>query len=387
MKTHARMFAQGLVGSMVLTATLSSAAPLPDMTRLTIEPGENCGTSSETGSCTGFYASAGFILWYNLAPGSDGGIVIGKNQLSGGQELGPSSTNSQTGDMTAAWFHFANYATIATSPLLPGQSDASANIYSDTSCTGTNCAGLTEIGTWHYAWNGNPTALGTVDGNTDPACGYGAYGEQLFVRQWEVNQDNTYRLDYANCVPVGDSSSFGGVPFIFKLTGQIEMAPPVNITGTWQALLQNSTALYIFGEGFEPGTTIYLDGVYHQVMQRVSDEMLIAIVPGSGLTSTLEVRTPTNSASTTLSMPSPDVLGVTGVWPSAGQVNDFVFVFGSGFSINNTAVSVGGGTAFGQVVDEGLMVFMVNAQMSTGQVSVATPSASFTSEYSFTVLP
>lgn len=68
--------------------SLDSDAVLPPGTLLTIDPGEydfegNCGPA---GSCLSiWWGSRQFVTGLPLSPGTDGGIVIGKNQLPGGQ--------------------------------------------------------------------------------------------------------------------------------------------------------------------------------------------------------------------------------------------------------------------------------------------------------------
>lgn len=61
---------------------------------------------------------------------------------------------------------------------------------------------------------------------------------------------------------------------------------------------------------------------------------------------------------------------------SAGR---FVFVFGSGFQVNQTQVSVNGVTApLVQVLSDTLVVFMVPDGASSGAVTVTTPDGSAT---------
>ena len=83
-----------IAGSISITAIDSSAAPLPSGTTLTITQGVggtgvNSLTAPGAGSKFGVYTYEGlFYLWTDIAPGGQGGIVIGTTQSDGGQMNG-----------------------------------------------------------------------------------------------------------------------------------------------------------------------------------------------------------------------------------------------------------------------------------------------------------
>lgn len=125
------------------------AAPLPAGTVLTIDPGINNSTSPicYTGSCwrINIPILPGHVYDYNFTPGTDGGIVIGKNQAPGaspaaGELAGFVSVQNPTEAPGSMY----------TTPFAFDPTDASANIFDDQSCTSaTACAGKTVLGTWN----------------------------------------------------------------------------------------------------------------------------------------------------------------------------------------------------------------------------------------------
>lgn len=192
-----------LVGSIADTTVV--AAPLPSGTQLTLDPGVVDVSDCVSGTCFGMEISANIWVWTAVEPGTDGGIVIGKNQVSGDQETGTSETNNTSGELTAAWLFANNFGTLSTSP------GGSRNIYSDTPCVGADCIGKTEINALYAAWNGAliPLGGGTVD-------------------RWDITLDGngggTYGLFYRIIIPEG---SFAGVPFQLVARGNV-ILPPSN---------------------------------------------------------------------------------------------------------------------------------------------------------------
>lgn len=198
MNLHKQVILPGvLAAASVLSASNSLiAAPLLSGT-LTIEPDyiQELYQECTTGSCFGMELSPGLVLWTPIYPGNDGGFIVGKNQLSGGQEFSQSFPNSTPGDITAAWFFFGNYGTF--------YADNALNNFSDTSNDGT-----TAINDFNVAWIGNsiPMGGGTV---TDYTIAFDG-----------VNV-GSYSLDYYAIVPPGDPSGFGGVNFRMIVRGDV----------------------------------------------------------------------------------------------------------------------------------------------------------------------
>ena len=189
-------------------------APLPDGSTLSIEPGVGAGpdTPCVTGSCFGMELTTDYILWTNIAPGTDGGFVVGKEQASGGQENFPAPDTS--GELTAAWYFFNNWGTFAT---LPG---AGLNLFSDESCTREGCQGVTELESFFALWNGTTVPLGSQDGCVNANCTTDHLAN-IFTQNYAINLDangvGPYELRWSNVVPSG---SFTGVVFSIILRGE-----------------------------------------------------------------------------------------------------------------------------------------------------------------------
>ena len=139
---------------LLFLSTSVLAAPLPDNTLLTISGGVGSDTNTpcSSGSCFGMEIVLGTSVWKNIFPGTDGGIIIGKNQSSGGQEIdepgsGGSPTNTTSGQITAAWNFGGNWGTFFTASALSFPDNASLNRFNDADCIKADCIGKTEIKT------------------------------------------------------------------------------------------------------------------------------------------------------------------------------------------------------------------------------------------------
>ena len=229
----------GIVAMLIGFSSLSvPATPLPTGTWIPIDRGNSPspGSPCTSGSCFSMEVAPDFHIWTNIAPGTDGGIVTGKNQLSGGQEKGPSAVIDTPGQLTAAWVFFGSFATAPLTGSTAGTAptDASANLFDDATCTGAECTGRTVLGTWNVAWNSIAISLGSALG-----CKALDVTKCQGVTNWTLDPSpihctpSSYTLDYAWAVPNGDPSGFGNVPFHLHLTGTIaqEMPPPFVYAG------------------------------------------------------------------------------------------------------------------------------------------------------------
>ena len=167
------------------------AAPLKDGTLLTITQGM---IGYPEGTCFGSYLRYlnDAITCYPIGPGSDGGLVVGKNQKSGGQELVPSGHRAQDGELSNA-FSRIGYATLATAPMHGADgseagTDAATNRFDDVSCSGAECLGKVEINALHQAYKGQVIPGGCALADCTSTGGSG-------VKSWVVNADRSYRLD------------------------------------------------------------------------------------------------------------------------------------------------------------------------------------------------
>jgi hypothetical protein len=178
--------------ALLAAAPLAHSAPLTNGTLLTIKQG---GVGYPEGTCTGSYIKflTNALLCYPIGPGTDGGLVIGKSQKSGGQELAPSGNNGQPGEMASAFFVAPVYETLATAPMAGANggvatTDASLNRFDDASCAGAACLGSVEINTMHLAANGQVYPGGCASADCTSTGGSG-------VKSWAVAPDRTYKLD------------------------------------------------------------------------------------------------------------------------------------------------------------------------------------------------
>ncbi len=205
-------------------ATTAFAAPLPNGSILFLDPGSGStvNTPCATGSCFGMEQAPGTVLWTDFAPGTDGGIVLGKDQqpgsLIGGTEMG---------DLSDAWNFFQNWGTFATAAFCGGSagcvsSTSSANTFDNASCLdAASCAGKTTLGTWHVSWNGVAVPMGMSPSclSTSPENCIGV--TQMVYSTGTAAVGSTYVLDYAWAVPDNDPSGFGNVPFYLILRGTV----------------------------------------------------------------------------------------------------------------------------------------------------------------------
>ena len=182
----------------VIVPRLAYAAPLVNDAVLSIGSGASPDATGmcSVGSCFGMEIITGLWVWTMLEPGTDGGIVVGANQLSGGQEAGPSATITTPGDMTAAWTFFSSYGTFF--------ADNSLNVFSDTSNSGE-----TALNNFNVAWEGAVVPMGNG-----------------VVNVYTISSlDSSYLLDYTAVVPEGDPSGFGGMNFRLVARGLITTPP------------------------------------------------------------------------------------------------------------------------------------------------------------------
>ena len=189
--------------SLAVGLNVAQAAPLPMGTVLTIEPGnavniDNTEADACTmGSCLGILLAPDSWLWVNIGAGTDGGLVVGKNQLSGGQESGDSTLNNTPGEMTDAWLFFNRYGTF--------YADNSLNIFSDTSNDGT-----TTLNDFNVAWNGSSVPM---------TSGYKRYvAINNYIVALDGAENGNYELDYS----VVDNCCFAPIAYRIILRGQIQ---------------------------------------------------------------------------------------------------------------------------------------------------------------------
>lgn len=212
-----------LSAALLFTSALlpARAAPLPVGTVLTIDSGVNDATSPAcfTGSCftVDILNTIGNRHYYNFVAGSDGGIVIGKNQAAG--------VSPEPGELAGFIRVDAVEApgSMYTTPYQFDPTDASVNIFDDQSCNSASaCAGKTVLGTWNKSGGfGRADALGTASRVCDPLRCPG-------VTRWTITaagapglDGDRYTLEYERNVP-DFLDSFDHL-FRFHLEGTIQL--------------------------------------------------------------------------------------------------------------------------------------------------------------------
>jgi hypothetical protein len=400
----------GFADSLPAYATVRVGDPnpvlLPAGTRLTIESivgGSFCG-----GPCWTPEVAPGIDLWTAILPGTDGGLIIGKDQLSGGQELAGGGSSPAAGELTEAISFFGQYGSFATAPLVGSDGSAAPtafdlNFFSEQSCAGLDCVGRTEVGTWNWAWNGSAIPMGSgVDPCKDFTACTSAQRAGIFVDDWTINPDDTYELRFTGMVPSGHASGFGGLWSYLYLEGRVirpecrsEPCLAPEVTGIWPASAApgETISLFVFGDSFDlaPGATqVYVNGVPQSVVQVVTPEMLIArvTITPEMLGGPVTVTTSKGSAVSPTNFGTPlSGVNITGIWPASASVGDFVFVFGSGYEFPMSVTIGATAVPLVQVVTSDMFIMIVPLGASTGPVSVTTPSGSATSTEDLVIVP
>jgi hypothetical protein len=182
----------------------STAAPLASGTMLQIDKGAGSAFSIQcaSGSCIGFQLVPGLFLWIDVGPGTDGGLIVGKAQVCGGQDSGSSETNTSPGEMTSAFSFGGHYATLCTSP------GGDQNIFDDTGCAGAGCSGKTDVKHLYFAWNGQLVELGSSAGCTTSSC-TPAQQSGIFINNYAIDPaTGGWILDYSQVIPSGSFTNF-----------------------------------------------------------------------------------------------------------------------------------------------------------------------------------
>ena len=380
-----------------LSAT-ASAARLPNTNTLTIAPGTASSTSCLSGSCFSMEVVTGFTIWTAILPGTDGGLVLGKNQTSGGQQTGAdSATNTTSGQITAAWFFFGNYGTFATAPFTGTVSgavttDSSYNYFDSASCSLVGCAGLSQLGTLNVAWGGRAVPMGSAFGCVSSKCTANQLNG-IFISEWTVNADNSYMLRYSQVVPTGDPSGFGDVPFGLIMTGNITAAnvPPTANAGVDQSVFSGATVTLT-------GTCSDTDGT---IASCVWTQTAGPAVTLSGSGSTVSFTAPSVTATTTLSFQltatdnggakGSDLMNVTvnavgNVPPTANAGSDQTVTSGNLVSMSGSGTDTDGTIAsYAWTQTAGPAVTLSGASSATATFTAPTVTTATTLTFQLTV--
>lgn len=253
-----------ITAALFVLPVLTSAAPLAPGTALHIAPGNLPGgfgfAPCTSGSCIGWFIAPGFYAWSNVTPGTDGGFIVGKSQVSGGQEIDRFSTND--GELTAAfhmsgpWMDFTQYTTLYTMPGGP------VNLFDDTSCTKAACLGKTELRHLYAAHNGSsiPLAGSAAACLSDPRNCTADQKAGIFVNNYTIDLvGNTWSMDYASVVPAGSWSN-ALLHIIFRGT-VVPVPPPLCPVVDYAWPHRTERSILVFGSNFLGVTRCELNGI------------------------------------------------------------------------------------------------------------------------------
>ncbi|MEK6775294.1 MAG: PEP-CTERM sorting domain-containing protein [bacterium] len=123
-----------------------------------------------------------------IAKSTSGGILLGTPQAAGSGSHTGTTTSADLNSIDAPWNFFFN----------TGEHFQSAAGITD------NGDGTMSMAGWFVSWNGIPA----INMGTGPAATFTVSGTH-------------YTLDYMATVPIGDPSSFGGVPYALHINGRV----------------------------------------------------------------------------------------------------------------------------------------------------------------------
>jgi IPT/TIG domain len=369
------------------------SAPLPYGTRLTIEEG----------SWICFIPNPGqpetICSRIRLEPGRDGGIIVGKNQRPGGQEIQYTKTGNQ-GEMAYMPDFFTSDATLFTAPVdapdcgnsgvpISIRTDATLNTFDDASCSDAACLGKTVLGALHIAGKkcvGNMGTAHVVD-QTGKCIALDKKGNCLlnssrpgqdFVTNWVVAADGKYMLDYRWPGAHELRMNKIAVPWRIHLEGRIER---LAVSGFRPDSGDPGTMIRVYGMGFEPdGTTVTINQVAVPLVNVHDQNQLSFKLPPRNTNGRLCVRTSKGERCSEGNFGvRTAVVAVTGIWPSEAKLHDTVYVFGSGFD-KNTKIKLAGRLVLPVTREgDGLLQFSVPKGARTGTIQLISPHGSATS--------
>ncbi|HSH28860.1 MAG TPA: S8 family serine peptidase [Thiohalobacter sp.] len=169
-----------------------------------------------------------------------------------------------------------------------------------------------------------------------------------------------------------------------------DLCEPPRITGVWPKAAESGEFIFLFGKHFSLGglLSVKMNGVQVSLVQPLGDGALILGVPEGDTNGPITIETEHGIAVSGFDFGS-DLSGlqITGVWPDAARVDDFVFVFGAEFG-SWPRVFLGGVEApLVQPLSEGALIFRVPAGAVSAPVTVVSAGQSITSSFDYSILP
>jgi len=165
---------------------------------------------------------------------------------------------------------------------------------------------------------------------------------------------------------------------------------PPRINGFWSISTEVNSSVFVFGDHFDTSNTqININGISAPLVQVISKNMLIFILPEGDTNGTIEVTTTKGSVSSIESFGSiTPSLSISGIWPGQASTGDFVFVFGSEFEPTSTQTKLNSNLMnLVQIVNSNMLIFMVPANATTGSIEITTTAGTVTSANSLEISP
>ncbi len=218
---------------LAVSVTTVVAAPMMSGTKLSVVMGTDAAFNfpCTVGSCFSMEVSPGQDTWINFGPGTDGGFILGKDQVSGGQELAPSSANTTPGELSSEWSYFSNWGTFTTTsyPAEGYTVGSSDNLFDDAGCTLSGCIGKTELNAWYVCWNAAIYAMGSGYTCVHSSCST-AQQNSISIEYYTIDpvDDGDWSIYHKWVVPSNPPSSFAGVKFGVIMRGKVTLSPCVD---------------------------------------------------------------------------------------------------------------------------------------------------------------
>lgn len=198
----------------------------------------------------------------------------------------------------------------------------------------------------------------------------------------KINYSRTLRFGLLCSLTLMDLAIAAEQPLGNPKTEKLTKYPVPEIDGFWQTGGHPHT-VYIFGRHFRPRGAAWplvkIGGKPSLWAQAVSDNLMLVLPPLSQTKGSITVEMHAGLPPKTIARAISHVKlgtvasGVTinGIWPDHGPVGTFVFVFGSGFAVNKTRVTVNQAPApLTQIIDQSLLIAQVPAGVASGAITV-----------------